>query len=161
MCRKFVDEFVTLLSQAAKAFHRKGGKFKAALVKGHVSWTSVVLALSRLGGSSCGSIAGRAAVLQVYLCLRVGVGNIQEYSFLLRYSEDGALVRAPGLMTISMLKFLSPVKGAPLSTSFCTLMPRSALDSAYFNGSCMLTCAPSRGQVRACIVVIVSPLLPR
>lgn len=41
MCREFVDEIVTLLSKAGKGFHRKGGNFKAALVEGHVSWTSV------------------------------------------------------------------------------------------------------------------------
>ena len=64
---ELVDEVVTLLSKAAKAFHRYGGKFKAALVKGHVSRTSVVLTLSRLGGLGGGSTASRAAIPYVIL----------------------------------------------------------------------------------------------
>ena len=73
----------------------------------------------------------------------------------MRCSADDAFARAPGLMTMSMLRFLSPVKGAPLSTSYFTGRPLRALDSAYFSGSRMSTCAPSRGQVRACMVVMV------
>ena len=47
------DVFATFLSEASKAFHRKGGKFMAVLVEGHVSYTSAVVAISRLrsGGS--------------------------------------------------------------------------------------------------------------
>ena len=44
-----------------------------------MSWASVVLALSRLGGSGCLSIVGCAAVPQVYLCLRVCVSDVARY----------------------------------------------------------------------------------
>lgn len=56
MCRQFVDELETFLSTAAKAIHRyySGGKLIAALVKGRVSRTSVVLTLPHLGGLGCG-----------------------------------------------------------------------------------------------------------
>ena len=39
---------LTFLSEASKAFHRKGDKFMPVLVEGHLSYTSVVVALSRL-----------------------------------------------------------------------------------------------------------------
>lgn len=71
-----------------------------------------------------------------------------------RYLDD-ALVRAHGRITMSMLRFLFPVKGAPVSTSCLTPRPLSALDSACFKGSCMFTCAPSLVQVRACTVVMM------
>ena len=43
-----IDEFASFPSKTSKAFHRKGDKFVAALVEGHMSNAGVVVALSRL-----------------------------------------------------------------------------------------------------------------
>ena len=125
-----------------------------------MSRTSVVLALSRLGGLGCGSSLV-ALPFRKCTCACGSAWVTSRRMPLWRYSCDDALVRDPGRTTMSMQRCLSSVNGAPLSTSCGTRRPRSALDSACFSGSCMVTCAPSRGQVLACIVVMVPPSLLR
>lgn len=44
-----VDGLTAEPSKAAKAFHHEGDEYVATLVKGRVSWTSVVRPFDRLG----------------------------------------------------------------------------------------------------------------
>ena len=45
--RQLIDKFASFPSKTSKAFHRKGYKFMAALLEGHMSDAAVVVALSR------------------------------------------------------------------------------------------------------------------
>ena len=149
----FVDELVSLLSKAAKAFQRKGGKFKAALVEGHVSWASVVPTLSRLRGLGSRSIDGRTTSRKC-TCACGSAWVTSRRMPLFRCTEEDTSLISPRWMTMSMLSSLSVVKGAPLSTSCLIERLLRTDDIACLSGSCWLTCCPSRGHVRACWVLI-------
>lgn len=155
MSRQFVDEIVPLLSKPAKYIHHEGDKFEAALFKGYLSQTSVVLTFSHLRG--LGGFHNYLVALPFHNCacaLRSARGTSKGMP-LCRYTKDNAFLSAPGLITMSMLRF----KGAPLSTSCFTAILLSTFAMACFSRSCMLTCAPSHVQSRAWIVVI-APISP-
>lgn len=64
---------------------------------------------------------------------------------------DDAFARASVLMTMSMVRFRAPVKGAPSSTSWFTQRPFSALDNPYLMASFHGHLCSTLRSVRTCI----------
>ena len=64
------------------AFHCEGGEFVAALVEGHLSWPSAVVALVRLGFGSSQPISVSAACTHVAHRLWVCIRDVEQYRFI-------------------------------------------------------------------------------
>ena len=78
-CSQLVDQVVASLSEAPKAFHRECGEFIAALVEGHLFWSSVVAAFARFRFVSRQPVSVSAACAYVAHRLRICVRDVEQY----------------------------------------------------------------------------------
>ena len=125
------------------------GKFMAPFVEGHMSRTSVVLTLARLGGRGSSSIVISTASPQVYLCrLRVCVGDVQQDEF------------ASVFPVRSVPKTSSPDdyvhQQVPVCSEWLAALPLERNSEPFVreiarrSGWCFFPCAPALGQVCGC-----------
>ena len=106
------------LLQTPKTFHRWRGMFGRVSVcrRTHFADERIVLTIARLEGKGSWSIVISAASPQVYLCACGFAWVTSGMMDVSLFSRFGASRRPPLLMTMSIRRFLSVVKGSPLST---------------------------------------------
>ena len=123
----------------------------ASFIEGHMSLTSVVLTLARLGGRAADSSRS-------VLPLRKGTsacGSVwvtSSWMGLSLYSRFGASQKRLLVMPMSIRRFLFAVNGSTLST-WCGIPSRfNVREMARRSGWCWFTYTPALGQMLACRV---------